>query len=173
MAAADVIKSETLTPEDSKALQFAFRKTAGLISGIAGGFGNSGATAGQSRAASALDTGRKVTGIASTAIVTGFMVKKIIDKLKNDHRRRTMLEDLTLNDPFIKQADPERVKEFYATIYHLAPDLSGDKNTVRELLRNFIKFDRVDLQSVKTLIDSQKSLSSNKSQEYADLMRLL
>jgi hypothetical protein len=167
-----VAKSNTSTPEDSEALQFAFRKTAGLFQNLSNSL-LSPTTPGEIKASKALDLGGKVGNIAGATIVTGFMVKKIFDKIRSCSIRRAMLEDLTLNDPFIKQADPERVKEFYATIYHLAPDLSKDKNTVKELLRNFIKFDRVDLQSVKTLVDSQKALSSNKSSEYSDILHLL
>jgi len=86
--------------------------------------------------------------------------KKIIDGLMNDHTRKALLEDLLLNDIIISQADPEKVKSFYATIHHLAPKLSGDKNIVRELLQNFVKFDRVDMNSIKAMADTQKSMSN-------------
>jgi len=118
-----------------------------------------------------LDASKLTAGIVTSAIGTGFMMSKIIQNIMNDHKRKAMLEDLIMNDAFIKQADPERVKEFYATIHYMAPKLSGDKNVVKELLQNFIKFDRVDISSIKALADTQKSMSQGQI-SLADKMNL-
>lgn len=133
---------------------FAMQKTAGIIgnvgSQIAGGF------------AGGLDDIAKAGAISAGALTAtllgGFGAQKVIDAASNSITRKALLEDLVLNDPIISQADEDQVKQYFATIHHLAPKLSQDKNIVRELLQNFIKFGRVDLASIKALADTQKSM---------------
>ena len=105
-----------------------------------------------------LNSAKAAAGMGTSAILGGWGVKQIIDKIMNDNRRKALLEDLMMTDPIIKDADEDKVKEYYATIHHMAPKLSADKNVVRELLQNFIKFGRVDIQSIKSLADTQKSM---------------
>ena len=84
----------------------------------------------------------------------------IKNKIQNDLRRKSLLEDLMQNDPIISKEDKDKVLQYYATIFHVAPHLSADKNTVRDLLRNFVTFDKVDLNSIKMLADAEKSMGS-------------
>lgn len=84
----------------------------------------------------------------------------IKSKLQNDVRRKALIEDLIKNDPVIKNENKDKVMEYYATIFHIAPHISADKNTVRDLLHNFITFDKVDLNSIKLLADAEKSLTT-------------
>lgn len=115
-----------------------------------------------------LDTSKLETaGKAFSAVGKGlagaslgyFAFKQIKDKIQNDTRRKALIEDLHMNDPIISQADKDEVLQYYATIYQIAPKLSLEKNTVKELLQNFIKFDRVDIQTIKSLADTEKSMA--------------
>ena len=65
----------------------------------------------------------------------------------------------------LKEVDRERLLEWYATIYHYAPKMSLDKVTVRELLQQFARFGRIDLQTLKTMAETEKALSQSKSSE--------
>ena len=85
------------------------------------------------------------------------------NKLQNDTRRKAIIEDLYQNDPIIKNADREEVIQYYATIMSIAPSVSLDKNIVRELMQNFVKFGRVDIQTIKTLSETERSISQSKS----------
>jgi hypothetical protein len=62
-------------------------------------------------------------------------------------------------DPIIKNADRESVLSYYKTICNMAPKVSQDENVVKDLLHNFVKFGRIDLQSLKLLTDTEKAYS--------------
>ena len=170
---------------EKTALNFALEKTAGIFSRMGqmkdtfshvGGAINKGLNSANpeemERAAKLMSqTAGSLVGAGTTALLGAYGVKKIIDGLMNDHTRKAMLEDLIMCDPIIKQADPDKVKEFYATIHYMAPKLSGDRNIVRELLQNFIKFDRVDIASIKALADTQKSMLQGESQLMKGMFR--
>jgi hypothetical protein len=147
---------EAVAPE----LMTAMRKTAGFFGNLA----QLPAAATRGFASGNLqdvERSMKITGGGiATAALAGYAMKSIIQEFMNDHKRKAMLEDLMLNDPIISRAEPTTVKEYYATIHYMAPKLSADKNIVRELLQNFVKFGRVDIASVKTLADTQKSMDA-------------
>jgi len=90
---------------------------------------------------------------------------RIKRKIENEPRRRAILEDLSTNDPIISEADPEKVLQYYATIYNFAPEIALDKNTVQELLHHFIRFGRIDLQTLKTLAETEKTIEANKDRQ--------
>lgn len=107
------------------------------------------------------DVARALGSVAAFATTAGFATKKLIDKIMNDTRRKAMIEDLMLHDPIISKATEDEVMSYYATIYNVAPTMSLDKNTVRELLQNFIKFGRVDIQTIKMLAEAEGRVSAN------------
>lgn len=112
-----------------------------------------------------------LAGTATKGLLLGWALQSKIKSLMNDHAAKAMLEDLILTDPILKQADPERVKEFYATICYMAPKLKADKNIVRELLQNFVKFDRVDMASIKALADTQGVMSKGDKDMVGNIMK--
>ena len=102
----------------------------------------------------------KNIGTAFGVISTGALVaKQVIDKLNNDTRRKALIEDLSNNDPLLRQVDKKQLLEWYATIYHYGPKVSLDKTTVRELLQSFSRFGKVDMQSIKLIADTEKALT--------------
>ena len=47
------------------------------------------------------------------AIVTGgLVIGKVINKIKNDIRRKSLLEDLRLNDPLLRDIDKAQLMEW-------------------------------------------------------------
>lgn len=113
---------------------------------------------GPSRAKNMGDIAKTVTFTGSAATLPYIAINHLKKQIQNDTRRKALIEDLYMNDPVISQADREEVIEYYATILSVAPSISLDKNVVRELLQNFIKFGRVDLQTIKTLADTEKTM---------------
>ena len=99
--------------------------------------------------------GKAVGVLSMGAMVT----KQVIDKLNNDTRRKALIEDLSNNDPLLRQVDKKQLLEWYATIYHYGPKVSLDKTTVRELLQSFSRFGKVDMQSIKLIADTEKALT--------------
>lgn len=134
------------------ALEASYRQQEGLIK-EAGIFGAAQEVAkGFSMPSSALRIG---AGIA----LSGLVMKKLVDKLNNDINRKALIENLAISDPVLKNVDKKQLLEWYATIYHCAPKLSLDKATVREVLTTFARFGKVDVQTLKTLAESEENIA--------------
>lgn len=92
------------------------------------------------------------------AIVTGgLVIGKVINKIKNDIRRKSLLEDLRLNDPLLRDIDT----------------VSLDKNAVREILQGFARFGRVDLQTLKMLADTEKSMATENTVPWGSVLKMI
>lgn len=108
------------------------------------------------------------------AIVTGgLVIGKVINKIKNDIRRKSLLEDLRLNDPLLRDIDKAQLMEWYATIVHFAPTVSLDKNAVREILQGFARFGRIDLQTLKMLADTEKSMATENTVPWGSVLKMI
>ena len=115
--------------------------------------------------ASAAKAVGSIAPLLNAGIVGGYALRQLIARLQNDNRRKAIIEDLSATDSMLKEVDRERLLEWYATIYHYAPKMSLDKVTVRELLQQFARFGRIDLQTLKTMAETEKALSQSKSSE--------
>lgn len=73
--------------------------------------------------------------------------------------QQQVITKLLNTDPILKNADRESVLSYYKTICNMAPKVSQDENVVKDLLHNFVKFGRIDLQSLKLLTDTEKAYS--------------
>lgn len=111
--------------------------------------------------------------VAGAVVTGGLVIGKVINKIKNDIRRKSLLEDLHLNDPLLRDIDKAQLMEWYATIVHFAPTVSLDKNAVREILQGFARFGRVDLQTLKLLADTEKSMASDNSVPWGSVLRMI
>jgi len=155
-----------MTEKSSKGLDYALDKTA-FIGAASRAVGGAARTVGGKAGDAARTVGQhadtmKGVGMAGMGASLPLMaINRMKQKIQNDTRRKALVEDLYTNDPIIGQADREDVIQYYATILSVAPSISLDKNVVRELLQNFIKFGRVDLQTVKTMADTEKSMKSS------------
>lgn len=88
----------------------------------------------------------------------GLVLKMLYDKINNDVTRKAILEDLSLNDPILKNIPKPQLLEWYATIYKFSPRASSDKTAVREILQSFAKFGKVDMQTLKLLSDIEENM---------------
>lgn len=111
--------------------------------------------------------GKVVKGLilpATLAMSLGaYGLKKVINKIQNDTNRKALLEDLMNTDPIIKKGPKEDVLKYYATIYNVAPDLSKDKNAVREILQSAVKFGRMDIQTIKSMTEIERNMQQGES----------
>ena len=110
---------------------------------------------------SAGDTAKAVMSIGGLLFgAGGLAMKRVFDKINNDTRRKALIEDLAATDPLLKDIDKATVMQWYASIYRVAPTLSVDKSTVREVLHTFARFGRVDMQTLKLLSETEKNISA-------------
>lgn len=100
---------------------------------------------------------KSVAAPAVTTIIAGYMLKQVIDKIKNDARKKRIIEDLSLNDPLLKEVDKQTLLQWYATMCYYAPTLANDKLTVTEILHTFARFGKIDFNTIKLLVDTEKA----------------
>lgn len=99
-------------------------------------------------------------GLAATAVMAG---TSIINKLNNDTRRKAIIEDLAKNDPLLRQVPKDKLISWYGVIYRYGPRTSLNKEVTKDLLHTFAKFGKVDMQTLKTLADTEKAMSGSDS----------
>lgn len=90
-------------------------------------------------------------------VMGGAAIAKAVKEVKNDMRRKRLITELHTTDPVLSELPPEQILEWYATIYNFAPHFSLDKSAVKEVLQNFARFGRVDVNTLKMLADTEKS----------------
>lgn len=91
------------------------------------------------------------------ALAAGFKgIEYVRSKLIRDPKRLQILEELVMEDPILRDSDPNKLLEYYSVIYHAAPSITLNKGALREPLRNFIRFDKVDLATLKTLTEIEE-----------------
>ncbi len=99
---------------------------------------------------------RKGLGIAMVGgAIASHAISKAVRGIQNNIRKKAIIEDLMMTDPVIKNADKAEVLQYYAMIDHISPKLSLEKPIVKELLQNFIRFGRVDINTVKMLAETE------------------
>lgn len=101
------------------------------------------------------------SNVVGGTLLGGWALAAAVKKIRTSTVKQALIEDLMRNDPVISDEEPDTVLSYYATINTLAPDIAKDKNAVRELLQNFIKFGRIDMQSIKTLAEIQGKLHAS------------
>lgn len=101
----------------------------------------------------------------------GLAIAKQIKEVRNDMKCRMIIEDLSKTDPVLSKIDHDQLMEWFATIHHFAPKFSQDKSAVREVLQNFARFGRVDVNTLKMLADTEKSTqdAASKSKSWGDV----
>lgn len=107
-----------------------------------------------------INSGLGVAKGAAGVILSALVLKTIYTKISNDLSRKRIIEDLSLNDPVLKSVPKKTLMEWYATMYAYAPTLTTDKQTVKEVLTNFARFGKIDLNTLKMLADTEKSLAA-------------
>lgn len=90
-------------------------------------------------------------------VMGGAAIAKAIKEVNNDVRRKRLITELHTTDSILSELPSEQILEWYATIYNFAPHFSLDKSAVKEVLQNFARFGRVDVNTLKMLADTEKS----------------
>lgn len=112
--------------------------------------------------------GNVPTAVLVTAGIAGIAagmrgISAVYNKLLNDPKRKRILEQLIAEDPILRDADKDKLLEYYAVIYHVAPSITLNKGALREPLKNFVRFDKVDVATMKTLAELEDKMRSHKS----------
>lgn len=137
------------------------RKQSGMIDKIYG-YLNKGVTSLNTLApamekAEPVFSGLKSIASAGTALgAAGVMANKFIGSMNLSMTQSNLIKKLMQTDPIISAANKDQVLSFYKTICNMAPKVSTDENVVKDLLLNFIKFGRIDMQSLKLLVETEK-----------------
>lgn len=100
--------------------------------------------------------GRIGAGLGGLALSMN-LIYNTVKSFRNDAQRRNLIEDLYRSDPVLSQLDHDQVVEWYAAIVHFAPHFSLDKAAVKEVLENFARFGRVDVNTLKMLAETEKA----------------
>ena len=117
----------------------------------------------QEKEASVLDTLGKGSAILTGAVMAGGLLKSTYDAIRRNQKAKQVFESVS-NDPQLAKIDKGTLLEWYASIYHYSPTAATDKSTVKELLKQFATFGKVDLQTLKTLAEMEdKSTSAKKN----------
>ena len=137
-----------------------------------GKFGRTSAGAGVN---TLLTWGSRAAKMGVGLTLSSMILKQLIDNIKNDSNKKRIIEDLALNDPVIKEINKKTLLEWYATICFYAPNISSDKQTVAEVLKNFARFGKIDMSTLKMLADVEKSLAAVKDKQpaFTDLIKLV
>lgn len=104
------------------------------------------------------------TFVLGTVGLSANIIRNIINKIQNDVRRKEIIEDLAAHDPVLSKVDKDQLKEWYATMYYYAPSMTVDKNTVREVLTGFARFGKIDIQTLKMLAETERTLFAREEQ---------
>ncbi len=104
---------------------------------------------------------QKTLGTIGMLGTTAFALAQACKYITHDVKRKRLIEELGRTDPVLSRVEPDQLMEWYATIYHLAPTVSLDKSAVREILQNFARFGRVDVNTLKMLADTEKATSGS------------
>ena len=92
-------------------------------------------------------------------LASGIMMgKAYLAKLNNDTRRRAIIEDLARNDAILRQVPKDKLISWYGVIFQYSPRTSLNKEVTRDLLQSFARIGKVDLQTVKTLAETEKAV---------------
>lgn len=80
-----------------------------------------------------------------------------LDSSHQDARHIAVLQQLLTQDDILSEADPDRVVEIYNTVRENAPQLAGDANVMRVLLRSAIQHDGIAPYDLKQLLETEQA----------------
>jgi hypothetical protein len=95
--------------------------------------------------------------------------QQVVDKGLQDARHIAVLQNLLTTDEILADADPEQVVNLYNTIRESAPQLAGDANVMRVLLRSAVQHDGISTFDLKAVLDTELSKQkANQGQQQID-----
>lgn len=81
--------------------------------------------------------------------------QELIDTNMQDTRHLSVLQNLLTTDEVLSEADPDRVVEIYNTVRQVAPEIAGDANVMRVLLRSAIQHDGIAPFDLKSILETE------------------
>ena len=109
------------------------------------------------------------TGLAGAAMVGG--VNSYMSSSSNSALRSQFEKALALviaNNPYVKRAPKDRVKDYAETIFKFAPHVAADPNILGSVLANVIQGEGIDQMTIKNLVDLESLHKENMA--YGPLM---
>lgn len=107
-----------------------------------------------------LDSILGATGKAAVPVVKGMFGgrntdQETMDLGMRDARHIAVLQNLLTTDEILSEAEPDRVVAIYNTIRETAPELAGDVNVMRVLLRSAIQHDGIAPYDLKNILETE------------------
>lgn len=81
--------------------------------------------------------------------------QEMVDSSHQDARHLSVLQNLMHTDDVLAEADPEQIVSIYNTLKENAPELAGDPNTARVILRSAIQHDGISPFDLKSFLDTE------------------
>lgn len=100
-------------------------------------------------------SGKAVVGGAKGMLGGRNTDQELIDTRMQDTRHLSVLQNLLTTDEILSEADPDRVVEIYNTIRSTAPEVAGDINVMRVLLRSAIQHDGIAPFDLKNILETE------------------
>lgn len=81
--------------------------------------------------------------------------QELLDNSMRDARHIAVLQNLLTTDEILSEADPDQVVQIYNTIRETAPEIAGDINVMRVLLRSAIQHDGIAPFDLKNILETE------------------
>ena len=81
--------------------------------------------------------------------------QELVDTRMQDTRHLSVLQNLMMSDEILSEADPDRIVEIYNTVRTTAPEIAGDINVMRVLLRSAIQHDGIAPFDLKNILETE------------------
>ena len=79
----------------------------------------------------------------------------------------TALESAVQKSVVLRQADPDKVKQYAETVFKFAPNVATDPNLLGSILSNAIHGDGIDPMTIRTLSDLEGRYTENRSNVFS------
>lgn len=116
--------------------------------------------------ASAVGKGLGATGVALGIAGIGAAVNALSSSSLHT-KFLSALEDAVQKSVVLRQADPEKVKQYAETVFKFAPNVATDSNLLSSILANAIHGDGIDPMTIRTLSDLEGRFTENQSSVFS------
>lgn len=113
--------------------------------------------AGKGLGTAAVGLGVAGVGAAVKALSSSSLHTKFLSALENAVQKSVVL----------RQADPEKVKQYAETVFKFAPNVATDSNLLSSILANAIHGDGIDPMTIRTLSDLEGRFTENQSSVFS------
>lgn len=94
-------------------------------------------------------------GLTGALFNTNNRDQQRVDTDMRDVRHVAILQNLMTTDEILAEADPDQVVGIYNTIREMSPEIAGDINVMRVLLRSAVQHEGISPFDLKGLLDTE------------------